>query len=36
MVLDEWVLHEILEAKDWIPVIEDKVILGRKVGNDVF
>jgi hypothetical protein len=29
MVLDKWAEHEILETKQWIAVIEDKINLGR-------
>jgi hypothetical protein len=29
MVLDKWAEHEILETKQWITVIEDKINLGR-------
>jgi hypothetical protein len=36
LVLDEWVMHEVLEAEKWISMVEVNVLLGRNIENDAF
>ena len=36
MVLDEWALHEILNAEEWIPIVEDNIIFSGTLRCDGF